>query len=298
MSHRHLVGVELRFGYERRVEVLRGASLDIYPGSRVALLGGNGSGKSTLLQCLAGTLTPRSGDVTLDAQRINRSKRGLRAHRQAVQLVFQDPDDQLFSADVAEDVAYGPVNLGLSETEVRERVDQALGLLGIDDLRTRPTHQLSFGQRKRVAIAGAVAMRPCVLLLDEPTAGIDPAGIEALFTTLAGLERAGTTVALSTHDTALALEWAQSVAVMADGKIRQGEPSDIFRDGPLLEAAQLRAPWIVELTQELKRDGLLPPTAKPATALELRDALKSARWRRRVPYTRASGWPKLTSRAR
>jgi cobalt/nickel transport system ATP-binding protein len=155
-------------------------------------------------------------------------------------------------------------------------VDQALRLLGIEELRSRPTHQLSFGQRKRVAIAGAVAMRPCVLLLDEPTAGIDPAGIEALFSTLGGLERAGTTVTLSTHDTALALEWADSVAVMADGATRQGEPSIIFGDAALLEAAQLRTPWVVTLTRELIADGLLPPTAKPTTAPQLRVALNSA----------------------
>src|SRR5690349_18163375 len=150
MSHRRLVATGLCFGYLRESPVLAGADLDIAPGSRVALLGANGSGKSTLLQCLAGTLAPESGEISLDGTPMSRSRRGLREHRQAVQLVFQDPDDQLFSADVAEDVAYGPVNLGLSATEVRERVDRSLKLLGIEDLRSRPTHQLSFGQRKRV----------------------------------------------------------------------------------------------------------------------------------------------------
>jgi len=276
VSHRHLTGSGLHYGYERGVEVLRGADLDVAPGSRVALLGANGSGKSTLLQCLAGTLRPDAGEISLDDRPIDRSRRGLRTHRQAVQLVFQDPDDQLFSADVAEDVAYGPVNLGLSATEVRERVDRALDLLHITDLRNRPTHQLSFGQRKRVAIAGAVAMRPCVLLLDEPTAGIDPCGVDALFDTLAHLERAGTTVALSTHDTALALEWADSVAVMSAGVTRQDRPSIIFSDSGLLQQAQLKAPWLTTLARDLVRDGILPPDVAPTTPEQLRCALRSA----------------------
>jgi cobalt/nickel transport system ATP-binding protein len=277
MSHRHLAGHALRFGYTDSARVLVGADLDIQPGSRVALLGANGSGKSTLLQCLAGTLSPAGGEVTLDARPMKRSRRGLAEHRQAVQLVFQDPDDQLFSADVAEDVAYGPLNLGLSATEVRERVDGALRLLEISDLRNQPTHQLSFGQRKRVAMAGAIAMRPCVLLLDEPTAGIDPAGIEALFATLEGLEKAGTTIALSTHDTALALEWADSVAVMTNGVTQQDRPAVIFADGALLAEAQLRMPWLMTLTQELITDGMLPRDARPTTRGELRAALSAAR---------------------
>ncbi|MGE2836054.1 energy-coupling factor ABC transporter ATP-binding protein [Mycobacterium sp. SMC-4] len=276
MSHRHLSGSDLHFGYERGFEVLRGADLDVAPGSRVALLGANGSGKSTLLQCLAGTLRPNAGEISLDGRPIDWSRRGLRAHRQAVQLVFQDPDDQLFSADVAEDVAYGPVNLGLSATEVRERVDRALDLLHIADLRNRPTHQLSFGQRKRVAIAGAVAMRPCVLLLDEPTAGIDPAGVDALFDTLAELERADTTVALSTHDTALALEWADSVAVISAGSTRQDRPSTIFSDTGLLRDAQLKPPWLTTLARDLVLDGILPPDVAPTTPEQLRAALRSA----------------------
>lgn len=130
MSHRHLAGRGLRFGYPEGAQVLAGADLDIEPGSRVALLGANGSGKSTLLQCLAGTLSPDSGEITLDTRRLNRSRRGLWEHRQAVQLVFQDPDDQLFSADVAEDVVYGPVNLGLPAAEIRKRVDQGPRAVG------------------------------------------------------------------------------------------------------------------------------------------------------------------------
>lgn len=274
MSHLHLAGRGIRFGYPAAVEVLHGADLDIEPRSRVALLGANGSGKSTLLQCLAATLAPDSGEISLDGRPLDRSRRGLREHRQSVQLVFQNPDDQLFSADVAEDVAYGPVNLGLNATEVRSRVDHALDLLGIEHLRRRPTHQLSFGERKRVAIAGAVTMRPCVLLFDEPTAGIDPAGVDEFLCTVNSLERAGTTVALSTHDTALALEWADSVAVLQDGVVRQGRPAAMLSDASLLDSARLRVPWIVTLTRELIGDAILPPDANPTSPAALRAALK------------------------
>lgn len=275
ISHRYLAARAIRFSYTSDVEVLAGANIDIHPGSRVAILGANGSGKSTLLQCLAGTLQPTSGQISIDGTRMGWSRRGLRAHRQAVQLVFQNPDDQLFSADVAEDVAYGPVNLGLDPSDIRTRVDRALSLLSLDDLRSRPTHQLSFGERKRVAIAGAVAMQPRVLLFDEPTAGIDPAGVDELFTTLEVLEAAGTTVALSTHDTALALEWADSVAVMRDGVVRQGKPLSVLDDADLLSGARLRTPWLISLARDLVDDAILLPGSHPTSTAELRAALNS-----------------------
>ncbi|WP_099021355.1 energy-coupling factor ABC transporter ATP-binding protein [Mycolicibacterium palauense] len=276
MSHRHLTAAGIRFGYQRGQDVLHGACLDVAPGSRVALLGANGSGKSTLLQCLSGILAPAAGEICIDGHPLRQTRRGLREHRQRVQLVFQDPDDQLFSANVREDIAYGPMNLGLSRAEIDERVDRACALLAITALQDRPTHQLSFGQRKRVAIAGAIAMRPCVLLLDEPTAGVDPAGVDELFATLAGLEREGTTVVLSTHDTALALEWADSVAVIERGRVRQGRPVEVLADEPLLARARLRMPWLMALARELIGDGVLPAGASPSTTGQLRDALRGS----------------------
>lgn len=276
MSHRHLTAGGLTFGYHRDRPVLRGAEIDVAPGTRVAILGANGSGKSTLLQCLAGMLAPSAGRMCIDGVDVTRTRRGLIEHRQTVQLVFQDPDDQLFSANVVEDVGYGPTNLGLSAQEVTERVDRALHLLAIDDLRGRPTHQLSFGQRKRVAIAGAVAMQPCILLLDEPTAGVDPAGIEELFDTLAGLEAAGTTVVLSTHDTALALEWSDEVVVMDCHRTVQGPPVELLSDDVLLGRARLRMPWLLALTRDLIADGTLPQGTQPRTVEQLRTALRRA----------------------
>lgn len=246
MSHQSLRAEGLVFGYDG-VPVLDGADLTIAGGTRIALLGANGSGKTTLLRCLSGALQPRAGRVLLDETPVRYDRAGLRHHRQNVQLVLQDPDDQLFSADVRRDVSFGPLNLGLSEAETIDRVDEALDLLGITHLADRPVHQLSYGQRKRAAIAGAVAMRPCLLLLDEPTAGLDPAGVEEMFAALARLEAHDTTVVLATHDVDLALAWAQDCAVVLDGRVVQGDPVDVLDRTDLLAAARLRRPWVLDL---------------------------------------------------
>ncbi|MGW5267787.1 cobalt/nickel transport system ATP-binding protein [Rhodococcoides kroppenstedtii] len=276
MSHRSLAARAITVGYDGR-DVLRGASLDVPAGRRTAILGANGSGKTTLLRCLAGAVKPASGAVELDGEALRHTRSGLRAHRQEVQLVLQDPDDQLFSADVYRDVAYGPANLGLPAAEVRERVESALTLLGIDGLSRRPVHQLSYGERKRVATAGAVAMRPCVLLLDEPTAGLDPRAEVEMFDAVARLESAHTTVVLSTHDVALALDWAHSVAVVVDGTVVQGDPVTVLSDAELLARARLHVPWPLALAAELAADGVLPPDVRPRNAAELRRALTADR---------------------
>nr|WP_218880503.1 ATP-binding cassette domain-containing protein [Kineosphaera limosa] len=241
--------------------VLAGADLDVAGGRRVALLGANGSGKTTLLRALSGSLRPTTGQVLLDEKPLTYDRKGLRAHRQAVQLVLQDPDDQLFSADVARDVSFGPTNLGLDAQEVAARVAQTLVLLGLTDLANRPVHRLSFGQRKRVAIAGALAMRPCLLLLDEPTAGLDPVGVDDMLDALRRLEEHDTTVVIATHDVDLALAWADVAAVVVDGAVHQGEPGEVLSDADLLVRARLRRPWVLELAQRLglPADPDLPP---------------------------------------
>lgn len=242
--------VEVAFG-ERAV--LRGACLDLPPGRRTALLGANGSGKTTLLRVLSGALAPQEGTVAVDGLAVRFDRAGLRAHRRRVQLVTQNPDDQLFAPDVFRDVSFGPLNLGLPEQEVRGRVADSLGQLGIGDLAERPTHELSFGQRKKVALAGALAMRPSVLLLDEPTAGLDPRGVEEM---RGALERLGerTTVVLCTHDVDFALGWAETVAVLVDGRLRHGPTAEVLSDAALLRAARLRRPLVLEAAALLALD--------------------------------------------
>lgn len=277
MTHRSLSAAGLVVSYPGGPPVLRGADLDVPGGRRLALLGANGSGKTTLLRCLSGSLRPERGTVTVDGEPVSYSRAGLRRHRQDVQLVTQDPDDQLFSADVAQDVSFGPMNLGLPEPQVRERVAEALALLGVEHLARRPTHQLSHGERKRVAVAGAVAMRPCVLLLDEPSAGLDPAGVEEMFAALARLEGHGTTIVLSTHDVPLALEWAHSVALVAAGAVSQGDVVDVLSDQDRLVAARLRSPWPLALASRLAAAEMIAPDARPRNSEQLLAALQAQR---------------------
>ena len=265
MSHLSLHARGLSFGYEDRA-VLTDVDLTVAGGTRVALLGANGSGKTTLLRCLSGALRPAQGEVAVGGQAMRHDRKGLAAHRRLVQLVLQDPDDQLFSADVYRDVSFGPLNLGLSEAQTHERVTEALDLLGIADLARRPTHELSFGQRKRAAIAGAVAMRPCLLLLDEPTAGLDPAGVEDMLAALRRLEEHETTVVLATHDVDLALAWAHEAAVVTGGRVRQGDPADLLADAALVAAARLKMPMVLDLAARLGLDR--DPDAAPLRDLD------------------------------
>lgn len=249
-----MAGVRLRLagvsaGYGART-VLRDVSVDLR-GPRTALLGANGSGKTTLLRVLSGAHVPSAGRVLVGDEPLRHDRAGLRVHRQRTQLVLQDPDDQLFSADVLRDVSFGPMNLGLPEDEVRVRVDEALAVLSIGHLADRPTHQLSYGERKRVALAGAVAMRPSALLLDEPTAGLDPEGVAEVLAVLDRLVAAGTALVAATHDVELALDWADEVLVLTTEGVRHGDPLEVLDDPELLSRARLSRPWPLELAARL-----------------------------------------------
>ena len=259
-----LAAEELHYAYDGGVTALNGVDLAVREGLRHALVGANGAGKTTLFLHLNGTLRPTSGAVLLDGSPPSYTRRGLTAWRQSVGLVFQDPDDQLFAGNVFQDVSFGPLNLGLTEAEARERVEEALFALDIVHLRDRPTHMLSFGQKKRASIAGAVAMRPRVLIIDEPLSGLDPSGAEQFLEVLKGLHEAGTTLMIATHDMALAYEWADEVAVMHSGRIvAQGAPPEIMADGELLRECGLRMPWVLEADASLRSAGLLPADQTP-----------------------------------
>jgi cobalt/nickel transport system ATP-binding protein len=262
----------LCFGYEPDRPVLTGADLVLHAGRRTAVLGPNGGGKTTLFRLLAGALVPAAGEVLLDGAPVRRTRRGRTALRTQVQLVLQDPDDQIFAATVAQDVSFGPVNLGLDEGEVHTRVEAALVALGLADVADRPPHLLSFGQKKRVAIAGAVAMAPRLLVLDEPTAGLDPAGVEALLATLAVLESTGTTPVLSTHDVDLAQRWAHDAAVVAGGGVVAGPADSVLGDPGLLRSARLGPAWAPSVHRLLQRLDLAAPA--PRTAAELHELLE------------------------
>ncbi|MDP9828819.1 energy-coupling factor ABC transporter ATP-binding protein [Kineosporia succinea] len=254
----------LSFAYTGGPPVLHQVDLKVATGSRLAVLGANGSGKSTLLRCLSGALRPTGGQIVIGGNELSHTRAGLREHRHRLQLITQDPDDQLFSASVREDVSFGPVNQGLTDDEVRARCDEALDLLAATHLAERPTHQLSFGERKRVAIAGAVAMRPSVLVLDEPTAGLDPAAGQEATAALDRLHAAGTTLVMATHDVDLALAWADEIAVLTAGSVTQGAPAVLLDDDHTLATARLRRPWVLAVAARL---GLPPDTVRDEASL-------------------------------
>ncbi|GGZ40991.1 energy-coupling factor ABC transporter ATP-binding protein [Streptomyces poonensis] len=258
------------FAYEDGPFVLGGLDFEVREGRALALLGRNGTGKTTLMRLLSGGLRPDTGELTLEGRPVTYDRKGLTRLRTTVQLVVQDPDDQLFAASVGQDVSFGPLNLGLPDTEVRARVDEALSALDIGHLADRPTHLLSYGQRKRAAIAGAVAMRPRVLILDEPTAGLDPDGQERLLATLDGLRGNGTTVVMATHDVDLALRWADEAALLTPDGVRTGPAVTMLARTDLLRRAGLRLPWGVAAAELLRAQGLLTGSAAgPRTPEEL-----------------------------
>lgn len=258
------------YAYEDGPAVLSGVDFAIAEGRALVLLGRNGSGKTTLMRLLSGGLRPGSGTLRLGGAEVAYDRKGLVRLRASVQLVVQDPDDQLFAASVEQDVSFGPMNLGLPAAEVRERVDGALAALDITALRDRPTHLLSYGQRKRAAIAGAVAMAPRVLILDEPTAGLDPDGQERLLDVLAGLRAAGTTVVMATHDVDLAVRWADDAAVLTPSGIRTGPAAELLSDPELLASAGLRSAWAPVVAAFLRAKGMLADGAPgPRTPQEL-----------------------------
>lgn len=230
----------LTFAHPDAPTVLHGVDLDVGPGSRTAVLGANGSGKTTLFRLLAGGLRPSAGQVCLDGEPVGYDRAGRNRLRRRVQLVLQEPDDQLFAPSVFQDVGFGPVNLGLAPEVVRGRVAAALAATGTTELADRPPHLLSFGQRKRVTLAGALAMAPDVLVLDEPTAGLDPAGVTQLVGVLAAYPGA---VLLSTHDVDLAFGWASEAVVVGDGRLVTGPVEVLLDDDALLTRARLTRPW-------------------------------------------------------
>ena len=277
MSEAILEARNLGYAYPGGVPALNGLDLAIARGRRLAILGPNGAGKTTLLLHLNGTLRPHSGQILLNGRPAGYGRTDLKVWRTRVGLVLQEADDQLFSASVRQDISFGPLNLGLSEAEVRIRVAEAIEALRIGRVADRPTHMLSFGQKKRVAIAGIVAMRPEVLILDEPTAGLDPLGEVHLLAALEALHRGGTTLVFSTHDIEFAWAWADEVALFRDGRVlHQGATEEILLDRDLLAEVGFRPPLVAEIAQTLGGAAAAPPLPRTRADLLARLAAVAA----------------------
>ena len=255
---------------------LRDCSLALGRGRRHALLGANGAGKTTLLQHLNGLLRPSAGQLLLEGHPYDYGRHGLAQLRRRVGLVFQNPERQLFSAQVEEDVSFGPLNLGLDEATVRARVDAALDMVGLRGHARRAVHHLSFGQKKRVCIAGVLAMAPDVLLLDEPMAGLDAPMQDELAALLDRLAARGTTILLSTHDIDFAYRWADDLHLMAGGGVIASGPAQaVGADVDALEAAGQRPPVALALHAHLVTRGVLPPGPSPRSVDAVLDALRT-----------------------
>ncbi|AKB33981.1 ATPase component NikO of energizing module of nickel ECF transporter [Methanosarcina siciliae HI350] len=231
-------------------------NLKVYKGERVAVLGANGAGKSTLFKHLNGILQPLSGEVLVKGEKI--TKKNVRMCRETVGIVFQDPDDQVLAPSVEEDIAFGPVNMGLSREEVETRVKEALEMVGLEGFEERAPHHLSGGQKKLVAIAGILAMRPEVIVLDEPTAGLDPLSSARFLELIMRMNKElGITLLLSTHDVDVVPYFAERVFVLHHGTLEaDGIPEEIFNDPELLRKAHLRLPRIAEIFEMLQQKGV------------------------------------------
>ena len=246
----------IKYSYNKDYQALKGVSLKVEEGQMVALLGKNGAGKSTLFLHLNGIYEPDEGQVFIEGEELKYDKKSLLKFRQKVGIVFQNPDDQIFAPTVEEDVAFGPLNLKLPMEEVQKRVTEALARVGMSGYEKTAPHHLSGGQKKRVAIAGILAMKPKIMVLDEPTAGLDPQGVTALSNLLKELNDEGITVIISTHEVNLVPTYAEKVFVLVDGElVAEGTPKEIFAQPEILEQANLEVPIVTELFQELEKEG-------------------------------------------
>ncbi|MEN6609376.1 MAG: ATP-binding cassette domain-containing protein [Methanoregulaceae archaeon] len=249
----HLIETrDLCYTYPGNVTALHHINFIAPRNARIAVIGSNGAGKSTLFKHFNGIFKPSSGSILIRGEPI--TKENTREVRKFVGLVFQNPDDQIFSPTVEQDIAFGPTNLMLDEETIHHRVEEALRVVGIEDLAGRVPHHLSGGEKKRVAIAGVIAMEPEVLVLDEPTAGLDPQGVADLSRFINSLSsKYGMTVIFSTHDVSLVPEIADYIYVMNKGEIvAEGTVNEIFVRADMLKSVRLDVPVLPRLLQSLR----------------------------------------------
>lgn len=252
---------DITYEYPDGTKALDKVNFNVDDGKIVALLGPNGAGKSTLFLHFNGILSPSTGSVIIDEETVKYNKKDLMQIRQKVGIVFQNPDDQLFAPTVLEDVAFGPMNMGLSKEEVEVRVKEALLRVGMEGFEKKPPHHLSGGQKKRVAIAGILAMKPKIMVLDEPTSGLDPKGASQILRLLYKLNHEGITIVISTHDVDLVPLYASKVYIISEGKIiKEGTAPEVFEDVKTIRGANLRLPRIAHLMEILEKEDKLPFT--------------------------------------
>ena len=249
-------------GNDRRA--LDGVSVKIRRGRKVAFMGGNGSGKSTLFLCLNGILRPESGRVIIDGTPVKYNRKGLLDVRKKVGIVFQEPDNQLFSASVYQEISFGILNLGADEETARREVERVMEEVGVTAFSDRPAHALSGGQKKQVAIADILVMHPEVMILDEPAAALDPKHTRIVEEIIERLTDKGITVLMATHDMDYAFAWADEIILMKDGQvIKEGSPGEVCGDREALERTNLEPPAVLTIYEKMLEKNLLKRGGTP-----------------------------------
>lgn len=245
---------EIDYSYESKYIGLKNVSATFYSGERVAILGNNGAGKSTFFLCCNGVLQPQKGNLILKGNEITYSKKDLSLLRQTVGLVFQDPDSQIIAGTVESEISFGPMNLNLSEDEIELRIGHSIKQMNLEGFEKRAPQYLSGGEKKRVSIADILAMQPDMILLDEPTASLDPQNVALLEETLEQLSVAGITLVVSTHDVDFAYRFAMRAVVFSRGEIiADAEIDAIFSSESILAKAGLKKPLLYAAAELLEK---------------------------------------------
>lgn len=264
---------DLYFSYDDdNSHSLNGLSLEIKRGQKIAVMGANGSGKSTFFLCCTGIHKPQKGKLYLNGKEVKYNKKGLLDLRSKVGIVFQDPDNQLFSASVYQEISFGILNLGVSEEQAKKEVEEVIDYLEIAPFRSKPTHALSGGQKKQVSIADILVMHPEIIILDEPAAALDPRHTTMVNHIVEQMTASGITVLMATHDVNYAYEWADEVILFHEGKVlMNGSPEQVFGNRAALRQTNLEPPAVLELFESLCKKGILKsslPFPKNLKALE------------------------------
>lgn len=264
---------DLYFSYDdEQSHSLNGLSLEIKKGQKIAFMGANGSGKSTFFLCCTGILKPQKGKLFFHNKEVTCKKKELLDLRSKIGIVFQDPDNQLFSASVYQEISFGPLNLGHSEEETKKEVEEVIDYLEITPFRHKPTHALSGGQKKQVSIADILVMKPEIIILDEPAAALDPKHTTMVNHIVDQMTQNGITVLMATHDVNYAYEWADEILLFHEGKVlMHGTPAQVFSNRGVLKQTNLEPPAVLELFESLCRKGILKsslPLPKNLNALE------------------------------